>query len=220
MRIEGPDFMMMGHLHWILPMQESSSHRKPIKHFKRLLRDAIFAVVSAFSRRSNTIEISASPPIAGVSIENEAIIRDAYGSLRAGNPNRTWRVLQGWLKSRGDQSEDYARLSSRVAQWGDARLMTHLIDHRVSRLLALKRTDEVLDLVAHRLAVDPRFRPRSAADTLNLAQLATRRGDLPRVSQVLLSDFDSRFKGDPRVTVAESLRRFLNSRASRIVKTA
>jgi hypothetical protein len=220
MRIERPYFWMMGHLHWILPMQESSSHRKPIKHFKRPLRDATFAVLSAFSRWSNTIEISASPAISEVSIENEAIVNDAYGSLRAGNPNRTWRVLTDWLKSRGDQSEDYARLSSRLAQWGDARLMARLIDHRVSRLLSLKRTDEVLDLVAHRLTVDPRFRPLSAADTLSLAQLAARRGDLPRVSQVLLSDFDSRFKGDPRVTVAESLRRFLNPQAPLLKKTA
>jgi len=186
----------------------------------RPLRDAIFAVLSAFSRRSNTIEVVASPAIAGVSIENEPIVSDAYGSLRAGNPNRTWRVLRDWLKSRGDQSEDYARLSSHLAQWGDARLLTRLIDHRVSRLLVLKRTDEVLDLVAHRLTVDPRFRPRSAADTLSLAQLAARRGDLVRVSQVLLSDFDSRFKGDPRVTVAKSLKRFLNSQAPLMEKTA
>jgi len=59
--------------------------------------------------------------------------------------------------------------------------------------------------VAQRLKMDPGFRPKSAADTLNVAQLAARGGGNPRVARVLLSDFAARYAGDPRVAAAEAL---------------
>ena len=202
-------------------MMELSFHSTPIKFATRPLRGAIFAVLSIFgSRAIPDIEIPSSLELAEGSIEGEGVVRDAYGSIRAGNPNRTWRVLTDWLKSRGDQAEDYAWLAWRLGAWGDPRHTTRLVEERVARLLALKRMDEALQVLAQRLTVDTRFRPRSSADTLSLAQLAARRGDLPRVAQVLLSDFASRFSGDPRVTVAESLRRHLNSRAPLLKQSA
>ena len=145
--------------------------------------------------------------------EDEAVVLDAHGSMRASNHARSWRVLAGWLNSRGDQPEDYAWLSSRVAHWEDPRHITRLTEERVARLLALKRAGEVLEVVADRLTFDPHFRPKSAADTLSLAQLAARTGGVPRVARALLSDFSARFEGDPRATVAESLRRHLSAHA-------
>jgi hypothetical protein len=142
-----------------------------------------------------------------------AVLLDAHGSMRCGNPSRSWRVLSEWLRSRGDQPEDYAWLFARILNWENGWVISRLTEARVARLLALRRSTEVLDVVAQRLSVDPHFRPCSAADTLNLAQIAAR-GGAPRISRALLSDFGARFAGDPRVSVSEALKRRLTQQAS------
>lgn len=136
------------------------------------------------------------------------LLRDAHGSMRCGNHARSWRVLSEWLSSRGDQPEDYGWLSARIFNWEDGRVIARLTDARVARLLALRRSAEVLDVVAQCWTVDPHFRPSSAADTLGLAQVAAR-GGAQRISRILLSDFSVRFAGDPRIAVAEALKRRL-----------
>ena len=143
---------------------------------------------------------------------DDPVLWDAHGSMVCGNYARSWRVLSEWLKSRGDQPEDYGWLSTRILEWEDARVVTRLTEARVGRLLALRRSAEVLDVVAHRLTVDPNFRPDSAADTLTLAQIAARGGAL-RISRILLSDFATRFEGDPRVAISEALKRHLTPQA-------
>jgi hypothetical protein len=144
--------------------------------------------------------------------DDSAMLWDAHGSMRCGNHARSWRVLSEWLRSRGDQPEDYHWLSARTAKWEDGRVISLLTAARVARLLELRRSTEVLDVVAQRLTVDPRFRPSSAADTLSLAQIAAR-GGAPRISRILLSDFGTRFAGDPRVSVSEALKRRLSQQA-------
>jgi hypothetical protein len=137
--------------------------------------------------------------------ENEKLVLDAYGLMRAGSHVKSWQVLADWLESRGDAPEDYRWLCERTVTWDDPRYITRLTEEHVARLLALKRSGEALDVVAQRLNLDQRFRPKSAADTLSVAQLAARGGGAPRVARALLSDFAARFAGDPRVPVAEAL---------------
>jgi hypothetical protein len=185
-------------------MQESSTHRKLLNHLIRPARGAMFAVLSMFSLLPGTIHERR---------EDEAVVMDAYGSMRASNHVRSWKVLIDWLKARGDQPDDYAWLSARIVTWDDPSYISRLTEERVARLLALKRTGDALAVVAQRLTLDPRFRPKSAADTLSLAQTAARDGRASRVARALLSDFAARFEGDPRVTVAVSLSRHLSSRA-------
>jgi hypothetical protein len=144
--------------------------------------------------------------------DDSAVLQDAQRSMRCGNPARSWRVLSEWLKSRGDQPEDYRRLSARISSWEDGRVISRLTEARIARLLTERRTTEVLDVVAQRLVVDPHFRPSSAADTLSLAQIAAR-GGAHRISLTLLSDFGARFAGDPRVSVSEALKRRLSQQA-------
>jgi hypothetical protein len=141
--------------------------------------------------------------------EDAATLQDAHLSMRCGNHARSWRVLSAWLRSRGNQPEDYGWLSAHIFNWQDGRVISHLTEARIAQLLALRRSSEVLKVVAQRLAIDPHFRPSSAADTLSLAQVAAR-GGAPRISQTLLSDFSVRFAGDPRVSVSEALKRRLN----------
>jgi hypothetical protein len=144
--------------------------------------------------------------------QSALILRDAHGSMRCGNHARSWRVLSEWLESRGDQPEDYGWLCARIVDWEDGRVIARLTEARVARLLALRRSAEVLDVVSQRWTIDPHFRPSSPADTLGLAQTAAR-GGAQRISRILLSDFAARFAGDPRVSVAEALKRRLNQPA-------
>jgi len=137
--------------------------------------------------------------------QHDKLVLDAYGLMRAGSHVKSWQVLADWLKSRGDAPEDYHWLCERTVTWDDPRYITRLTEELVARLLALKRSGEALDVVAKRLSLDPSFRPKSAADTLGLAQLAARGGGAPRVARALLSDFAARFAGDPRVPVADAL---------------
>ena len=137
--------------------------------------------------------------------ENEKLVLDAYGLMRAGAHVKSWQVLAEWLESRGDAPEDYRWLCERAVTWDDPRYITRLTEEHVARLLVLKRSGEALDVVAQRLNLDQGFRPKSAADTLSVAQLAARGGGAPRVARALLSDFAARFAGDPRVPVAEAL---------------
>lgn len=140
---------------------------------------------------------------------NDKIVLDAYGLMRAGSHVKSWQVLADWLESRGHPPEDYLWLCERTETWDDLRYITRLTEEHVARLLTLKRTGEALDAVVKRLKLDPGFRPKSAANTLEIAQLAARGGGNPRVAKVLLSDFAARFAGDPRLAVAEALAQHL-----------
>jgi hypothetical protein len=137
---------------------------------------------------------------------HEKLVLDAYGLVRAGSHIKAWQVLFDWLKGRGFSPEDYRWLCEGTVNWDDPRYVTRLTEDYVARLLVLKRTGEALDVVAQRLNLDPNFRPKSAADTLSVAQLAARGGGASRVARTLLSDFAARFAGDPRVATAVTLK--------------
>ncbi len=117
---------------------------------------------------------------------HEKLVLDAYGLMRAGSHIKSWQMLFDWLKSRGFSPEDYRWLCERTVKWDDPRYITRLTEDYVARLLVLKRTGEALDAVAQRLNLDPNFRPKSAADTLSVAQLAARGGGASRVARILL----------------------------------
>jgi hypothetical protein len=191
---------------------KSSHHRRSIGRFISKLNQAL---PRSFVRTPRAPESSTSDRR-----ETEAIVADAHGSLRAHNPLRSWRLLSEWLKSRGDRPEDYAWLTTRIADWNDGRFPTRLTQARVSRLLALERGAEALQITAERMAMDSRFRPRSAADTLILAQLAARNGTLRSIATVLLSDFAVRFKEDPRALLADKLRQRLSPSKAEASKSA
>jgi hypothetical protein len=137
--------------------------------------------------------------------ESENIVTEAYGLMRANSHVKSWQTLKDWLTSRGHALEDYRWLCEHVSSWDDPRYINRLTEDYVDRLLTLKRTGEALDVVAKRLSVDQSFRPKSAADTLAIAQIAVRGGGVPRVARILLADFAARFAGDPRVAAAQAL---------------
>jgi hypothetical protein len=142
---------------------------------------------------------------------SEALVTEAYGLMRVGSHVKCWELLQRVLAERGNRVDDYHWLCEHISSWDDPRYLTRLTEEHVSQLLIVKKTGEALDLVATRLRADPSFRPKTAADTLSLAQLAAHGGGTPRVARTLLSDFATRFPGDPRVSVAQALARHLGS---------
>jgi hypothetical protein len=179
------------------PSTPSRSVRQPLHRARMALMAAFFRLSSLKKPPSTNDELN----------DDRAMLWDAHGSMRCGNPARSVRVLSEWLKSRGERPEDYAWLFARMFSW-DGGVLSRLTEARVARLLALRRSTEVLAVVRERLSADPHFRPSSAADTLSLAQIAAR-GGAQRISRVLLSDFSARFPGDPRVSVSEALKRRL-----------
>jgi hypothetical protein len=137
--------------------------------------------------------------------ESEALLAEAYGQMRVGSHSKAWALLQEWLHSRGNLVADYRWLCARVTDWSDSRYANRLTAGYVERLLTLKQNGEALDAVAQRLAVDPGFRPKTAAATLHIAQLAAHGGGATRVARTLLADFGERFANDPSVAAANAL---------------
>src|ERR1700722_12529256 len=141
--------------------------------------------------------------------KSEHLVTEAYGLVRVGAHTKAWDLLQSWLASRGHAAEDYRWVRDKVITWPDTRYADRLTQEYVDRLLAAKRDGEALDAVRERLRVDKAFRPKSAAATLRIAQLAAGGGGAAGVARVLLSDFGERFAGHPLVETAAALARHL-----------
>ena len=181
----------------------------------------MFAVLSAFSflggalyerRHELNLETWVSPERTAAleheqtERENDKLVHEAYGLMRANAHIKSFQMLEAWLQSRGTTPEDYRWLCERTLSWDDPRYVTRLTEELIARLLTLKRTGEALDAVGQRLELDPGFRPKSAADTLAIAQLAARGGGASRLARILLSDFAARFAGDPLLPAARELK--------------
>jgi hypothetical protein len=141
--------------------------------------------------------------------QSEHVVTEAYGQIRVGAHANAWALLQLWLASRGHAVEDYRWVRDCVVAWPDPRYADRLTEEYVDRLLAAKRDGEALDAVRDRLRLDKAFRPKSAAATLRIAQLAAGGGGAAAVARILLSDFGERFAGSPLVESAAALARHL-----------
>ncbi len=129
--------------------------------------------------------------------------------MRVGSHSNAWSVLQDWLVSHGNSPGDYRWLCERLTAWNDPHYANRMTEEYVERLLSLNQDGEALDAVARRLREDSSFRPKTAAATMRIAQLAARGDGAPRVARRLLADFGERFKNDPNVGAAAALARHL-----------
>lgn len=185
---------------------------------------AMFAVLSLFSMLAGALyerrhelgletwhspERTAAVERAAEQKENQRVVTEAYGLARSGSHVKAWELLKSWLDSRAHAIEDYRWVCASAASWGDPRYANRLTEEFVDRLLALKMTGEALDTVAARLRVDKDFRPKSAATTLYIAQLAVCGGGAPGLARLLLSDFERRFAENPLLESATTLARQL-----------
>jgi membrane protein implicated in regulation of membrane protease activity len=181
---------------------------------------AIFAILSIFSmlggalyeRRHELGIDTRESPERTLELERKAkrhrdqtLVTEAYGLVRVGAHTKAWAMLLDWLAADERSVADYYWLCERVASWNDPRYGNRLAEEYVDKLLRLKQDGHALDVVAHRLEIDPSFRPKGAAATLRIAQLAARGGGKPRVARMILCDFRQRFADDPTVATAETL---------------
>lgn len=181
----------------------------------------MFAVLSLFSLLGGLIyerrdelgfEAWHSPERTAAKVHAEASKRDVhfvaevYGRIRANHHVEAWEMLVGWLASRSNTLEDYRWLMSRVILWDDTRYATRLTQEFLERLLALKQTGEALRVAVQRLALDPKFRPRTAIATLTLAQLGADGGGSRTLARTFADDFATRFPNDPGCGAASTLR--------------
>ena len=143
--------------------------------------------------------------------ESERLVHQAYGLQRVDRHIDAWELLQRWLTEHGHAVDAYAWICQSVSSWDDPRYLTRLSQDHIERLLILKRTGEALTVAATRLNADPTFRPKTAAATLQIAQLAARGGGLSKVARTLTNDFAARFPDDPRTPTAVALARHLQS---------
>lgn len=140
--------------------------------------------------------------------EDLELVALAYAQVRIGAHSEAWKILHDWLASRDHEPRDYRWLTAQLTPWPDPRYATRMAQETVARLLVLKRNGEALDLVRERLAADPEFRPKTAAETLTLARLADR-GGVKGVARRLVADFAQRYPGDVGAELAAQLAREL-----------
>ena len=141
--------------------------------------------------------------------EDDRFLDAAFTQVRLGAHKVAMQLLLDWLRERGHRPEDYRWLCERLSAWTDTRYLRRMTADHVGLLLRLQRNGEALDVVAARLRTLPDFRPGSAITTLQVADIAVR-GGAPAVARALVTDFATRFAGDPCVPRAAELARTLD----------
>jgi hypothetical protein len=133
----------------------------------------------------------------------ERFMDTLYGEARGGNHSAAWLTIERELAVQGYAFEFYDWLLERLGRLESPGLTARLAQDYITRALA-RDNARVTRLVQRCLAADPSFRPRSAAETLRVAELARLAGDR-RSAATLLQDFAVHFPGDSGQAQAESL---------------
>jgi hypothetical protein len=84
----------------------------------------------------------------------------------------------------------------RMTLWPQQSLAQRVARELLGLLLVHQRTGAALQVVRSQVKADATFRPTTAEQTVQLAQLARDGGEWP-LARTLLSDFDSRFPAHP-----------------------
>jgi hypothetical protein len=127
--------------------------------------------------------------------ERSAFIDAAYAQMRSGNLAGAWLAIESRLGAHHRDRETYDWLLERLERLDDARLANRLAQDQIRHALG-RDNGRVVEILRRRLALDPLFRPRSAAETVRVAQLARLSGDRSS-AQRLLGDFATHFGDAP-----------------------
>ncbi len=141
--------------------------------------------------------------------ERARVMDTIYGEARGGNLAGAWQTIERELAVQNYAFEYYDWLMERLDRLDNRRLAARLAQDYITRALG-RDNARVTRLVQRCLAADARFRPRSGAETLRVAELSRLAGDRSS-AQALLVDFEQHFPGDRGSTqaaaMAEQLRR-------------
>jgi hypothetical protein len=115
--------------------------------------------------------------------ERKRMIDHAYAKFRVNKPLEGWQEIQTWLQLHGGAADsgnkllpEYRAVLAAAALWDDVRAADKLTDELVELYFARRETGRALEIVEQRLASNPRYRPKSAAHAVRLAELATAAG--------------------------------------------
>lgn len=139
--------------------------------------------------------------------ERERFMDTIYGEARGGNLAAAWLSIEGELARQQHAFEFYDWMLERLRGLDDPGLARRLAQHYVTRALT-RDNARVTRLVQRCLADDASFRPRSAAETLRVAELARLGGDR-RTARAMLVDFPAHFPGDSGIAQAAAMVRQL-----------
>jgi hypothetical protein len=135
--------------------------------------------------------------------ERSRFLDRVYGEARGGNLAAAWGTIEHELAARAFAFEFYDWLLERLTRLPSPPLSTRLAQDFISR--ALGHDNARVTLWARRcLKLDPGFRPRSAAETLRVAELARLAGDRAS-ARALLVDFDRHFPGAAAAATAAAM---------------
>ena len=137
-------------------------------------------------------------------VASQKTVDVAYGQMRAAQHVAAWKTLANWLDSRQHRPDDYEWLIGRVTPWPDGRYLTRVTEECIDRLLTANRNGDALRVAGLALRHDAQFRPKSAASTLRLAQIAAT-GGAPKLARGLIADYGQRFPDDPNIKAADAL---------------
>jgi hypothetical protein len=108
---------------------------------------------------------------------------DAYTRFRVKKPLEGWQEIQTWLKLHGRAEDltdklllEHRAVLETAARWDDLRPADRLTDDLVELYFARRETGRALDVVEERMASNPAYRPRNAAHTARLVELAAAAG--------------------------------------------
>ena len=139
--------------------------------------------------------------------EREHFLDAIYGEARGGNLAGAWHRIEGELARQQHAFEFYEWMLERLRRLDDPGLARRLAQHYVTRALA-RDNARVTRVVQRCLADDASFRPRSAAETLRVAELARLAGDR-HTARAMLVDFPAHFPGDGGIAQAAAMARQL-----------
>lgn len=115
--------------------------------------------------------------------ERSRAMDHAYMKFRVGKPIEGWQEIQSWLKLHAHAEDltdklllEHRAVLATASGWEDVRPADRLTDDLVELYFARRETGRALEVVEQRLATNPNYRPKNAAHTFRLVELATAAG--------------------------------------------
>lgn len=128
-----------------------------------------------------------------------------FAQWRGGSHGDVWAAIKNVLDSSPQPLVEYRWLYARTASWEDPRLAGYLAHWAIPRLIDVRATSELLDIVKERLRAQPDFRPLAAAQLVSVVNIARSGGELA-LARTLLQDFERHYPDDPAAQIVAQLR--------------
>jgi hypothetical protein len=128
--------------------------------------------------------------------ERARFVDQVFAEYRSGSSHNAWETIQQRAGQGAAAIPEYQWMLERMVQWPNQSLAQRVARELLGLLLAHQHNGAALQVVRAQVKADATFRPATAEQTVQLAQLARDGGEWP-LARTLLSDFDARFPTHP-----------------------